>query len=69
MTFQTDSSMLSLIKDKLRFTKHYIENKKSTNVNPTKTGVKADTPEGLSVPAPHKAPVVLLLDDTNIHLS
>ena len=28
---------------------------------PTKPGVNSDAPEGLAVPAPHVAPVVLLL--------
>ena len=30
---------------------------------PTKTEVNSDTPGGLAVPAPHVAPVVLLLND------
>ena len=33
---------------------------------PLKTGVNSCVSKGLAVPAPHVAPVVLLLNDTNI---
>jgi hypothetical protein len=33
---------------------------------PLKAGVKSCAPQGLAVSAPHVAPIVLLLHDTNI---
>jgi hypothetical protein len=48
-------------KDKQRSTKHHTENQRSSNTNPAKKpGVNSVAPEGLTVPAPLVAPVVLV---------
>jgi hypothetical protein len=39
-------------KHKQWYTKHYTENSRLSNTNPTKTGVNSGAPEGLVVPAP-----------------
>jgi len=50
-------------KDQQQSTKHYTENKRSSNTNPIKN---SDAPKWLAIPAPLMTPVVLLLNDTNI---
>jgi hypothetical protein len=40
--------------------------KDRTTQTPQKLRLNSDTPEGLAVPVPPVAPVVLLLNDTNI---
>ena len=51
-------------KDKHRSTKLYTENQKLSNANPTKTGRELRCSGRVAVPAPHVAPVMLLLLQT-----
>jgi len=47
-------------RDKQRSTKHYKENERSSNTNPTKTGLKSCASKGSTVPTPIVAPVLWL---------
>ena len=47
-------------KDKQRFTKHTYKTKDRVTRTPLKLGVNSGAPEGLAVPAPLEAPVVLI---------
>ena len=51
-------------KGQTKCTKFYAENYRSSNTNPAKTSVNSVAAEGLVVPVPLVAPVMLLLNDT-----
>jgi hypothetical protein len=46
--------------------KHYTENSRLSNTNPTKTGMKSGDPEGSAILVSPVTPVVLQLNDTSI---
>ena len=55
---RTDKTMAKRKKINVLSSKHYTENKRSSNTNLTKTGMNSGAPERWVVPVPHAAPVV-----------
>ena len=47
-------------------TKYYAENNRSSNMNPKSSGLHSGSPEGYPIPVSLVAPVMLLLNVTNI---